>query len=115
MKKFVNSVAKFDWAITEVEKLRDFLIETDGDFENMEEIATEIRGKRAVFIQENFFCAEDECTHYVVTDNENNKETFDGVMIAQNKLIDELSVGYMLYFKTPNGLKRFSTFNWTVR
>jgi len=114
MRKPTNSVKKFDWAIEEVEKLRDFLISIDGDFENMEEIVKEIRGKRAMFIKDNFFCDEVDTKEYILVDDVNNQEKFKGVEIARNKLVDELSAGYMHYFKTPNGLRRFSSFNWEI-
>ena len=114
MKKFVNSVRKFDDAIVEVEKLRDFLISIDGDFENMEEIAKEIRGKRSTFINENFFCDEPDAKEYVLFDGVDNQEKVYGVLIEQNKLVEELSVGYTHYFKTLNGLRRFDSFEWDI-
>ena len=114
MKKPTNSVKKFDWAIEEVEKLRDFLISIDGDFEIMEEIVKEIRGKRSMFIKDNFFCDEVEGDNYTLFDGADNQEKFKGIKITQNKLIDELSTGYMHYFKTPDGLRKFSSFNWEI-
>ena len=114
MKEFVNSVPKFDWAILEVEKLRDFLIGVDGDYENMEDIIREIRGKRDTFIQDNFFCKDDEAKEYVLIYDDDDQEKVYGIQIGQNKLIEELSVGYMYYFKTLKGLRRFSSMNCKI-
>lgn len=114
MRKLTNSVAKFDYAILEVEKLRDFLIEMDDDFNDMEDIVKEIQGKRLKFIKDNFFCTEEEAKQYVLKNTDDEVESFNGVLVAQNKLIDELSVGYTLYFKTPLGLRKYSAFNWSI-
>lgn len=52
---------------------------------------------------------------HTLVDNSGSESVIIGKKLAQNKLIRYRSSGYAFYFETENGLKTFSSFNWTLK
>jgi len=69
---------------------------------------------KAVKLDDKDFLPEKMETWIVTDDSTGLKITINGDMISKDKSIENISSGYMHYFRTKDGLKKYSAFGTTI-